>query len=85
MRQYCIFKTSDVTQLDQIYSAFANTVPREVFDNIYHEATSTSHVFLYIDVVPKEPYMQFRKGFNELLVIEGGQEIRTMENDDEDL
>jgi hypothetical protein len=73
--QYCIFKTSDQTQLDQIYSAFANTVPREVFERVYREATSTKHGFLYIDVVPKEPYMQFRMGFDQYLVVDGNGEI----------
>ena len=75
--QYLIFKTSDVMQLDQIYSAFANTVSRECFDSVYHEATKDEHSFLYIDVVPKEPWMQFRKGFNDFLVVSGG-EIRNV-------
>jgi len=67
--QYLIFKTSDKTQLDQIYSAFANTVSREQFEDVYEEATGTDpHGFLYIDVVPKEPWMRFRKGFNKFLV-----------------
>ena len=75
--QYLIFKTSDVMQLDQIYSAFANTVSRESFDAVYHEATRDAHGFLYIDVVPKEPWMQFRKGFNDFLVV-SGDEIRKL-------
>lgn len=67
--QYLIFKTSDKTQLDQIYSAFANTVSRDQFEDVYEEATGTDpHGFLYIDVVPKEPWMRFRKGFNKFLV-----------------
>lgn len=80
--QYCIFKTSDKTQLDQIYSAFANNVDREVFDRVYEEATSTKHGFLYIDVVPKEPHMRFRMGFDEYLVIEGN-DIKTVETESE--
>ena len=67
--QYLIFKTSDKTQLDQIYSAFANTVSRSQFDEVYNEATGNDpHGFLYIDVVPKEPWKRFRKGFNHFLV-----------------
>ena len=67
--QYLIFKTSDKTQLDQIYSAFANTVSRDQFEEVYREATgSDPHGFLYIDVVPKEPWMRFRNGFNKFLV-----------------
>ena len=77
--QYLIFKTSDVMQLDQIYSAFANTVSRECFDSVYHEATKDDHGFLYIDVVPKEPWMQFRKGFNDFLIVNSG-EIRNMKS-----
>ena len=64
-------------QLDQIYSAFANTVSRECFDAVYKEATEDAHGFLYIDVVPKEPWMQFRKGFNDFLVVQGN-EIRNL-------
>jgi hypothetical protein len=77
--QYLIFKTSDVMQLDQIYSAFANTVSRECFDSVYHEATKDDHGFLYIDVVPKKPWMQFCKGFNDFRVVNGG-EIRNVKN-----
>ena len=66
-------------QLDQIYSAFANTVSRECFDSVYHEATKDDHGFLYIDVVPKEPWMQFRKGFNDFLIVNSG-EIRNMKS-----
>lgn len=79
--QYCIFKTSDMTQLDQIYSAFANNVTREVFDAVYNEAVSTKHGFLYIDVVPKEPHMRFRLGFDEFLVVDGDGEIRSVETE----
>ena len=50
---------------------------RECFDVVYHEATKDSHGFLYIDVVPKETWMQFRKGFNDFLVIQGS-EIRNV-------
>lgn len=75
--QYCIFRTGDKTQLDQIYSCFANNVTRKEFDMVYDEATSQKHGFLYIDVVPKKPHMRFRSGFNTYLVIDKDQkEIR---------
>ena len=76
--QYIIFKTSDRTQLDQIYSAFANTIPRNTFYQLFEEATSEPHGFLYIDVVPKKPFMQFRQGFNDFLVPESDGEIRNV-------
>jgi hypothetical protein len=83
--QYCIFRTSDKTQLDQIYSAFANNVPREVFDEVYEEATTTTkHGFLYIDVVPKEPYMRFRLGFDTYLVPESNGDVKMLNADGDD-
>lgn len=66
--QYIIFKTADATQLEQIYSAFANTVPYDTFLALYHKATDDTHGFLYIDVVPKEPHQHFRKGFDTYLI-----------------
>ena len=75
--QYLIFKASNIMQLDQIYSAFANTVSRECFAAVYKEATDDPHGFLYIDVVPKEPWMQFCKGFNDFFVVQGN-EIRNL-------
>ena len=41
------------------------------FDATYTEATKDLFGFLYIDVVLNEPWMQFCKGFNDLLVVEG--------------
>ena len=69
--QYLIFmiKKIDKTQLDQIYSSFANTISRDQFKEVYKEGTgSNPHGFLNIDVVPKEPWMRFRKGFNKFLI-----------------
>jgi hypothetical protein len=73
---YAIFGTGDSTQLDQIYSCFANTVSREAFQEVYNEAISTPHGFLFIDVVPKKPFMRFREGFDTFLVVEKNNEIR---------
>jgi hypothetical protein len=73
---YAIFGTGDSTQLDQIYSCFANTVSREAFQEVYDEAIAAPHGFLFIDVVPKKPFMRFREGFNTFLVVEKNNEIR---------
>ena len=61
---YLIFKASDKTQLHQIYSAFGNTISWSQFSEVYNiEATGNDpHGFLYIDVVPKEPWRSFAKG-----------------------
>ena len=75
--QYLIFKTSDVMQLDHIYSAFPNTVPRKCCKAVYKEAANDPSGFLYIEMVLKEPWMQFRKGFNDFLVVQGDK-IRIM-------
>jgi hypothetical protein len=76
---YCIFRTADKTQLEQIYSCFANNVDQEEFMTLYDEATlHDKHGFLYIDVVPKKPYMRFRQGFDTYLVVERDDGIRTV-------
>ena len=73
-----IFKTSDMMQLDQIYSKFVNTVLGECFDAIQNIPTKDAHKFLDIDVVPKKPQMQFRKKkINDFLVVQGN-EIRNL-------
>ena len=67
--QYLIFKTGDKMRVDQIYSAFANTVSREQFEEVQKEVTGTNpHGILYIHAVPKEPLMRFRKELNKFLV-----------------
>ena len=65
---YVIFKTADISQLDQIYSTFANTISRSIFDELYNEAISDTHGFLFIDVTPKKEEKRFRKGFNSYLI-----------------
>ena len=40
--QYLIFKTGDKMRVDQIYSAFANTVSREQFEEVQKEVTGTN-------------------------------------------
>jgi len=77
---YCIFKTGDLTQLEQIYSTFANSVDRDTFMKVYHEATAQDYGFLLIDVVPKQPYQRFRSNFHTYLIPE---QIRTSLNSNE--
>ena len=55
----------------KIHSVFAGTVSEECFDVVYKEATAHAHGFLYIDVDPKESYLQFRKRFNDFLLFRG--------------
>ena len=66
--QYCIFRTGDKLQLDQIYSCFANNVTRQEFQEVYDEATSQKHGFLYIDTDSKKDYMSYRNGFDMFLL-----------------
>jgi len=76
-RQYLI-----KTQLYQIYCAFANTVSRDQFEQVCEKATGTDpHGFLYIDVVPKEPWMRFHQGFNPFLIPEGNLRKRKGDSD----
>lgn len=78
---YVIFKTGDEVQLEQICSLFANTIKKETFMKVYNEAVNDKHGFLLVDVVPKEEYQRFRKGFNEFLIPFDG-DIRSIHAED---
>jgi hypothetical protein len=60
-----IYRTHDKRQLQQLYEAFGNLVPYEKFEEMYQQAISVPHGFLFIDTVPKTEQQRFRKGFNE--------------------
>ena len=62
---FMLFKTGDVKQLEQIYSAFGNLVSWDDFLVMYKDAVSKPHGFLYIDTNPKSEDKRFRDGFNE--------------------
>ena len=53
MTQFDVFKTADKNQLKQIYDTFANTIDFDTFENMYKEAVSKPHGFLFINTVPK--------------------------------
>jgi hypothetical protein len=63
--QFMIYKTHDKNQIYQLYQSFGNLVTWDRFMEMYREATSSPHGFLYIDTTPKREEQRFRKGFNE--------------------
>ena len=64
-----LYKTGDIKQLEQIYSAFGNYVSWDDFYHMYQTATNKPHGFLYMDTVPKSENTRFRDGFNEYFVL----------------
>ena len=63
--QFMIYKTHDKNQIYQLYQSFGNLVTWDRFMEMYREATSSPHGFLYIDTTPKREEQRFRNGFNE--------------------
>ena len=66
--QFMVYKTHDKNQLYQLYQSFGNLVTWHRFNEMYQQATSTPHGFLYIDTAPKTEQQRFRNGFNEYFV-----------------
>ena len=62
---FMIYRTHDKKQLQQLYESFGNLVTWEKFEDMYKQAVSRHHGFLYIDTVPKSERRRFRNGFNE--------------------
>jgi hypothetical protein len=63
--QFMVYKTHDKNQLYQLYQSFGNLVTWNRFNEMYQQATSSPHGFLYIDTAPKTEQQRFRNGFNE--------------------
>ena len=59
------------------------TLAHECFNKVYRDAMSNPHRFFSIDMVPKELWMQFRKGFNDFLVTNKRSEIRNTKPEQE--
>ena len=62
---FMFYRTHDKKQLQQLYESFGNLVTWERFEEMYKQAISTPHGFLYLDTVPKSERRRFRNGFNE--------------------
>jgi len=67
---YCLFKTSDLKQLDEIASLFGAYISKEKFLRLFKYATKEPYSFFMVDLNAKRPELRFRKGFNELLDID---------------
>ena len=65
--QYAVYKTSDKTQLKQIYQMLENTIDYNKFEHIYRQAVSKKHGFLFIDTIPKKECKRFHSAFGEYL------------------
>ena len=57
-------------EMKVIAESFAGEISPETFLKVHHEATKDSpHDFLFVDLHPKEPYQQFRKNFDQYLIV----------------
>ncbi len=66
-----IGRTKDDEERKQIAESFAGEISPETFLKVHHEATKYSnHDFLYVDLHPKQPHQQFRKNFDQYLIVD---------------
>lgn len=68
IQQFFLWPTHDMTQLDAMYEEFANLCSHEDFIDMFQRCTAERHNFMTIDLNAKEPLLQFRKCFDQLLV-----------------
>lgn len=67
--QFVLFKTADKKQLFQMYESFGNLTDWDTFEKMFTYCTDSKNGFLFIDTDPKEEKYRFRKGFDELLIV----------------
>lgn len=64
-----VFRTKNKNELQEICEECAGEVDEEVFKQAYESAVVDKHDFMFIDFHAKDPSLQFRKGYNEALLI----------------
>jgi hypothetical protein len=68
IQQFFLWPTHDMSQLDAMYEEFANLCTYEDFINMFQQCTSVRHNFMTIDLNAREPLLQFRKCFDEIIL-----------------
>lgn len=73
-KQFFLWKTHDMTQLEQIYEQVSQGATKEDFYHAFHEATKEPHCFLTVDLNAKELSV-FRKNFDEEIIMGSSPDI----------
>jgi len=65
-----LFKTKDMSELHQIADAFSGEIPVDRFFELYEQATTADHDFLFVDLHHKKKVQpsSFRKCFDTYLI-----------------
>lgn len=68
--QFLLFKTQDLSVLEEIWKEIGGIVGWEEFQRIYHRAVQDKHDFLLVDSNVKDERHAFRRGWDVILVRE---------------
>lgn len=64
-----LFRTKNKDELDQVCAECAGEIDEDTFIDVYNAAVKDKHDFMFIDFHPKDPSLQFRRGYNEALLM----------------
>jgi len=68
--QFLLFKTQDLSVLEEIWKEIGGIVTWEEFQRIYHRAVQDKHDFLLVDSNVKDERHAFRRGWDVILIRE---------------
>lgn len=68
IQQFFLWPTHDMSQLEGMYDEFANLCSYDDFISMFQKCTSERHNFMSIDLNARDPFLQFRKCFDEIIV-----------------
>lgn len=68
--QFMIFKTNDLSVVNDIYEEVGAFCTKEEFLQLYFQAIQSDHDFLCIDVNAKDEKRIFRRGFDTFLILD---------------
>ena len=69
IQQFLLWRTEDLTQIEEIWKQIANLVTKEEFIAMFHYATKDNkHDFLLVDHNAKDDLLSFRKNFDTVLI-----------------
>jgi len=66
--QFLLFKTNDLTALEDIYEELGAFTTKKRFIEMYHHAVKGKHDFMVVDVNPRDERSVFRKGFETVML-----------------
>ena len=80
VRQYLLWGTKDMTQIEQIWKEVGNLATKEEFFSMFNYATKKKNNFLLIDKNPRHPLMAFRRNFDTVLSVDDFAKEKEDEN-----